>query len=54
MSGSELGDGNKKSHGKCRRCGEKSYHLRKGVCANCGFGKTSKREDFDKDKPRKQ
>jgi len=52
--GKNKGINNKKTHGKCRRCGEKAYHLRKKVCAACGFGKTSKREDFNKAKPRKQ
>lgn len=49
----EKGVGNQKTHGKCRRCGKKAYHLAKGECAACGFGKTKKREDFDKTKPRK-
>ncbi|QGA80761.1 50S ribosomal protein L37e [Candidatus Nanohalobium constans] len=48
------GKRNKKVHGKCRRCGEKSFHLRKSECASCGFGKTKKRNDFDKAKPRKE
>jgi len=39
------GKKNKKVHGKCRRCGEKAYHLRKKVCSSCGFGKTAKRND---------
>ncbi|MFP4230130.1 MAG: 50S ribosomal protein L37e [Candidatus Nanohaloarchaea archaeon] len=47
------GKRNKKTHGKCRRCGKKAYHLSKGQCASCGFGKTEKRNDFQKDKPRK-
>ncbi|RLG45675.1 MAG: 50S ribosomal protein L37e [Thermoproteota archaeon] len=36
----------KKSKGKthivCRRCGRRSFHVRKKVCASCGYGKTSK------------
>ncbi len=52
--GLNKGKRNKKTHGKCRRCGEKSFHLKKKECASCGFGKTSKRNDFDKAKPRKQ
>lgn len=52
--GMNKGKRNKKLHGKCRRCGKKSYHLRKKVCSSCGFGKTSKRNDFTKDKPRKR
>ncbi|QKQ98051.1 50S ribosomal protein L37e [Candidatus Nanohaloarchaea archaeon] len=51
--GLNKGKRNKKSHGKCRRCGKKAFHLRKKECAACGFGKTSKRNDFDKAKPRK-
>jgi len=51
--GINKGKRNKKKHGKCRRCGKASYNLQKGECAHCGFGKTAKRNDFDKDKPRK-
>lgn len=51
--GYNKGKRNKKTHGKCRRCGKKAYHLRKEVCASCGFGKTEKRNDFDTVKPRK-
>jgi len=29
-------------HIRCRRCGRTSYHLSKGYCAACGFGKSSK------------
>ncbi|MDG6223996.1 MAG: 50S ribosomal protein L37e [Candidatus Thermoplasmatota archaeon] len=28
----------KKTHIRCRRCGKHSYHIRKSVCASCGFG----------------
>jgi len=31
-----------KTHIPCRRCGKKSYHIRKSVCASCGYGATSK------------
>jgi large subunit ribosomal protein L37e len=41
------GKRNKKTHGKCRRCGKKAYHLKKSECASCGFGKTKKRRDFN-------
>lgn len=40
------GKRNKRTHGKCRRCGKKSYHLKKGVCSSCGFGESSKRRDY--------
>ncbi|MFX0161877.1 MAG: 50S ribosomal protein L37e [Candidatus Hodarchaeota archaeon] len=32
----------KKVHIKCRRCGNRSYHVSKKKCASCGYGKTSK------------
>lgn len=35
----------KGTHGKCRRCGRKSFNISKGYCAACGFGKTSKMKD---------
>lgn len=38
--------GGKKTHVKCRRCGEKSYHIKRGVCASCGFGKSKKRRSY--------
>ena len=34
------------SHGRCRRCGEHSYHLADAVCASCGFGKSAKRRSY--------
>jgi len=33
---------NRKTHIMCRRCGQKSYHIRKKVCSSCGFGATAK------------
>jgi large subunit ribosomal protein L37e len=41
------GKKNVKTHVKCRRCGEKSYHVKKGVCSSCGFGKSAKRRDYE-------
>jgi len=40
------GKKNKLIHAKCRRCGEKSYHVKKKVCSSCGFGKTAKRRSY--------
>jgi large subunit ribosomal protein L37e len=34
--------GKGKLHIACRRCGEISYHMKKGECASCGYGKSSK------------
>ena len=31
----------KKTHIPCKRCGERSYHIRKKRCASCGFGDTA-------------
>ncbi|MCX2819938.1 50S ribosomal protein L37e [Haladaptatus sp. F3-133] len=36
----------KKTHVKCRRCGEKSYHTTKKRCSNCGFGKSSEQRSY--------
>lgn len=40
------GKKNKQIHVKCRRCGEKSYHIKKKVCSSCGFGKSAARRDY--------
>ncbi|NVM03371.1 MAG: 50S ribosomal protein L37e [Candidatus Helarchaeota archaeon] len=37
-----FGKRNKKTHIRCRRCGNRSYHVRNKTCASCGFG-SSKR-----------
>ncbi|MFO8132339.1 MAG: 50S ribosomal protein L37e [Thermoplasmatota archaeon] len=38
--------GGGKTHIICRRCGKHAYHVRKKVCAACGFGKSSKRRGY--------
>ena len=35
-----------KTHIPCRRCGKRSYHVRKGVCASCGYGQTAKMRTY--------
>lgn len=30
------------NHIMCRRCGKRTYHKSKKVCASCGFGASSK------------
>ncbi|MBD3203782.1 50S ribosomal protein L37e [Candidatus Woesearchaeota archaeon] len=37
----------KKSHIYCRRCGKRSYHIRKKVCSSCGYGKSSKIKSYN-------
>lgn len=32
----------RKSHIRCRRCGQHSFHVTKKVCSHCGFGASSK------------
>lgn len=34
-------------HIRCRRCGRVSFHVKKGKCAACGFGKTKKMRSFN-------
>ncbi|MEA1904825.1 MAG: 50S ribosomal protein L37e [Candidatus Hadarchaeota archaeon] len=33
-----MGKRHKPVHIRCRRCGRRAYHIRKGVCAACGYG----------------
>jgi len=42
-----MGKKNKKTHIRCRRCGRNTYHVRKGVCASCGFGKSKKMRSYN-------
>lgn len=44
--GTPSNKGGKKTHVKCRRCGEESYHLKKGYCASCGFGRSKKMRSY--------
>ncbi|HNV93927.1 MAG TPA: 50S ribosomal protein L37e [Methanofastidiosum sp.] len=41
------GKRNNKTHVRCRRCGNHSYHASHGVCASCGFGKSSKMRSYN-------
>jgi len=36
-----------KSHIYCRRCGKKSYHVKKKVCSSCGFGKSARLRSYN-------
>ncbi len=29
-------------HIRCRRCGKATFHIKKGVCSSCGYGRTAK------------
>jgi len=39
-----MGKKSGKSHlvQRCRRCGKRSYRVRKKTCSSCGYGKSSK------------
>jgi len=41
-----FGKRNKRSHISCRRCGQRSYHVRDKECAACGYGKSAKLKKF--------
>ncbi|WP_461864718.1 50S ribosomal protein L37e [Thermococcus sp.] len=34
------------THIKCRRCGRKSFNVKKGYCAACGFGRSSRMRKY--------
>lgn len=38
---------NDKSHTLCRRCGRRTYHIQKAVCASCGYGRNMKMRRFN-------
>jgi len=37
-----FGKHQKRTHVICRRCGKKSYNIRKRQCSACGFGESPK------------
>ncbi|MEW6063382.1 MAG: 50S ribosomal protein L37e [Nanoarchaeota archaeon] len=40
---SSMGEKSGKKHPiRCRRCGRRTYHIRKKKCSSCGYGKTSR------------
>ena len=41
-----MGKRQKRSHILCRRCGNRSFHIRDGVCASCGFGRTKRLRSY--------
>lgn len=42
-----MGQRNKKeTHIRCRRCGRKSFNRKKGYCAACGFGRSSRMRKY--------
>lgn len=42
----------KKSHIRCRRCGKRSYHIKKKRCSSCGYGKSAKQRTYKWQKKR--
>lgn len=45
--GTSSKESGKDTHIKCRRCGNKSFNRKKGYCASCGFGKSSKKRKYN-------
>lgn len=41
-----MGKRQKKTHIRCRRCGNHSFHVRKKRCASCGFGHSAKQRTY--------
>ncbi|MCM2325019.1 MAG: 50S ribosomal protein L37e [Candidatus Woesearchaeota archaeon] len=36
----------KKTHIRCRRCGNATYHRRHNKCSSCGYGKSAKMRSY--------
>ncbi|HOI18297.1 MAG TPA: 50S ribosomal protein L37e [Candidatus Woesearchaeota archaeon] len=36
----------KASHIRCRRCGNRSYHRKTGICSSCGYGYSPRIRSF--------
>jgi len=41
-----MGKRQKKTHVKCRRCGNVSFNTHTKMCASCGFGKTARMRSY--------
>ena len=41
------GKSGKKNMIFCRRCGRRSYHIRKNKCSSCGFGGKAKMRKYN-------
>jgi len=37
----------KKTHIRCRRCGKRTYHIRKKRCSSCGYGASSRLRKYN-------
>jgi len=37
----------KKTHIVCRRCGKRTYHIRKKRCSSCGYGKSKRLRSYN-------
>lgn len=42
-----FGKHQKRTHVLCRRCGKKSFHIRKRECSACGFGESPKIKRYE-------
>ncbi|MCL2549543.1 MAG: 50S ribosomal protein L37e [Methanimicrococcus sp.] len=41
-----LGQRQKRTHMKCRRCGSTSFNIHTKQCVACGFGRSAKLRDY--------
>ncbi len=41
-----FGKRQKRTHKVCRRCGRHAFHITKGYCAACGFGKSKRIKSY--------
>jgi large subunit ribosomal protein L37e len=41
-----MGKMNKMTHIACRRCGKISFHAQKKICSSCGFGRSTKMQNY--------
>nr|MDO8135012.1 50S ribosomal protein L37e [Candidatus Njordarchaeum guaymaensis] len=42
-----FGKMNKTLHIRCRRCGQRAYHIHKKRCAACGYGRSRRIRKYD-------
>jgi len=36
----------KKNMIHCRRCGRRTYHMRRKICSSCGYGRSSRMRGY--------
>ncbi|MBI4453127.1 50S ribosomal protein L37e [Candidatus Woesearchaeota archaeon] len=36
-----------KTHIRCRRCGDITYHKKRKICSSCGYGKSARMKHYN-------